>query len=82
MKQAIGKIASRIPNLIEYCYSSDEVEDVDKFQFRKVTSFKKMILEALVPGDSVGITVPSGYDDVMVIRISLKGHLCSKSHSL
>lgn len=66
MKDLIYPLVSQIPHLIEYMYSKDEMSDIDRFQMRKCISFKQMILESLLIGDTVGITVPAGYDDIMV----------------
>ncbi len=66
MKKLINPLTSCIPRLVEYTYSSDEESDIDKFQMRKCINFKKMILEALKPGDGVGVPVPVAYDDILV----------------
>ena len=66
MKKLIYPLISSIPRLIEYTYSPDEESDIDKFQMRKCINFKKMILEALKPGDGVGVPVPVAYDDIRV----------------
>jgi hypothetical protein len=66
MKKALQPWISRIPFLVEYTYTEEEENDIDKFQARKCSNFKRMILEALTEGDGVGIPVPSAYDDIMV----------------
>lgn len=70
MKKLILPAVSFIPRLVEYTYSTDEESDIDKFQMRKCINFKKMILEALKPGDGVGVPVPVAYDDILVRRYS------------
>lgn len=66
MKKLLSPMIYEIPRLIEYVYSSNEEDDIDLFQDKKCVNFKRMVLEGLSPGDSVGIAVPIGYDDILV----------------
>lgn len=68
MKDLISPFISRVPHVIEYCYSQDEESDIDKFQQRKCEHFKRMILEGLNPDDGIGLSVPVGYDDIMDVE--------------
>eukprot|EP00981_Chlorochromonas_danica_P008896 scaffold2338_cov184-Ochromonas_danica.AAC.7 len=68
MKKALMPMLSAIPFLIEYTYTVEEENDVDRFQLRKCINFKRMILEALEDGDDVGIPIPIAYDDVMEVE--------------
>ncbi|RYH10735.1 hypothetical protein EON65_39320 [archaeon] len=66
MKSRILSKVSHIPVLVEYTFTTEEENDIDKFQMRKCINFKRMVLEGLRDGDTVGITVPAAYDDIMV----------------
>jgi hypothetical protein len=66
MKKVLLPSISNLPCLIEYMYTDEEENDIDKFQLRKCINFKRMILEAVGEGDTIGMTVPSAYDDIMV----------------
>lgn len=66
MKSKILAKVSAIPFLVEYTFTPEEESDIDKFQLRKCINFKRMVLEGLRDGDTVGITVPAAYDDIMV----------------
>ena len=70
MKGRIAKLISAVPFLVEYMPTETESDEIDLFQDRKVTDFKRMILENVKDGDKVGIPVPIGYDDIMVGNIS------------
>lgn len=70
MKGRIAKLISAVPFLVEYMPTETESDEIDLFQDRKVTDFKRMILENVKDGDKVGIPVPIGYDDIMVGSIN------------
>lgn len=67
MKKVLSQYLAVIPKVVVYGYSQEECEDIDKFQYRKCFNFKKMILEALEPEDGIGLCVPVGYDDILVL---------------
>jgi len=70
MKKIIYPTISLVPNLIEYVYTKEEEMDIDKFQEKKCINFKKMMLESVNPRDSIYIPVPTGYDDILVMKYS------------
>jgi len=67
MKKQIYPISVLIPNLIEYMPTNAEANEIDSFEARKSVDFKRMVLENLNQSDTIGIPVPIGYDDIMVI---------------
>lgn len=69
MKGKIANLISAVPFLVEYMPTETESDEIDLFQDRKVTDFKRMILENVKDGDRVGIPVPIAYDDIMVDNI-------------
>jgi hypothetical protein len=71
MKASITNQLAIFPRVIEYRYSKSEEEDIDQFQLKKCIFFKKMMLEISQGGANIGISVPVGYDSVMVSFISL-----------
>lgn len=68
MKKILQPYISLIPFLVEYTYTEEEENDIDKFQLRKCSNFKRMVLEALADGDGVGMHVPSAYEDIMEVE--------------
>ena len=50
------------PMLIEYISAVEDDVDMDLMQESKLKEFKRMILEAIPPGKTIGITLPIGYD--------------------
>ena len=66
-KGVIGSLLCHYPYLIEYCPSKEEEDNVDLFQQRKCEATKTMILESVPKAGVVGVPIPLGYDDVMVV---------------
>lgn len=66
MKARISQYCNIIPNIVEYISTDEEDNEIDLFQARKVTDFKRMVLEHVRPGSVVGMAVPIAYEDIMV----------------
>ena len=66
MKILLSPLIYYIPNLVEYISSTEDESDIDLFQARKVCEFKRMMLQTIKKQDSIGITVPISYDDILV----------------
>lgn len=67
-KESLGPLFSRIPLFMEYMPSILEEEDVDLFQSRKCVDFKRMMLEAVEFGRTIGIPIPMGYEDIQEVE--------------
>ena len=59
------------PPCVNTDYSSQEESEIDLYQARKCTDFKRMILNSLEVGDGVGVPVPLGYSDITDIEVEL-----------
>jgi hypothetical protein len=68
MKRLLSPAFSHIPMLVEYLSTTEEESEIDLYQARKCTDFKRMILSNLEVGDGVGVPVPLGYSDVTDIE--------------
>ncbi len=65
MRAKLYHLLSMAPLLVEYTIPVEEDdEDVDTYQFRKVSNFKRMMLEA--EPSTIGIPIPIGYSDIYV----------------
>lgn len=69
MRKSIANHLAVFPKVIEYHYTKEEEEDIDKFQLKKCIYFKKLILEISHDGGCpFGIPVPVGYDSIQEIE--------------
>ena len=69
MKNLLSPLFYNIPNLIEYISSAQDETDIDLLQARKCCEFKRMILQTVKRNDSIGMTIPIGYEDTQVILL-------------
>ena len=67
-KKICGSMLSACPFLIEYMPLLDEEEEIDLLQARKVSDFKRMMLECVPPGSTIGMSIPIGYDSVLDVE--------------
>ena len=67
-KKICGPMLSACPFLIEYMPLLDEEEEIDLLQSRKVSDFKRMMLECVPPGSTIGMSIPIGYDSVLDVE--------------
>ena len=68
MKEQLKPWFAACPLLIEYTSTATEESDVDVMQERKCLDFKRMMLEAVPEGASIGIPIPLGYEGVMDVE--------------
>jgi len=68
MKEQLKPWFAACPLLIEYIPTVVEEGDVDSLQERKCVDFKRMMLEAVPEGASIGIPIPLGYEGVMDVE--------------
>jgi hypothetical protein len=67
-KKQCGELLAACPFLIEYMPTPAEEEEIDLVQARKVADFKRMMLESVPPGTTVGMSIPIGYESVLDVE--------------
>ena len=86
-RSKIQHLLAMTPLLLEYATTAEEEDDEDDYQLRKCRDFKRMLVEAVSPGENLGVPVPLGYSDAYVSArsthpVDLLGALGGDTHSL
>ena len=69
IKSLIGSVLFQgCPHIIEYTATSKEDDEIDVYQEWKCANFKRMMLESVNFGRTIGIPIPLGYESIQDIE--------------